>query len=332
ERTAEIELGFEAALLGNRAAVNFTYYYQKTSDALFRVNQVPSSGYPGSRLTNVGQIDNRGIELASNAVVLAGRNLGWDLGFTVYTNHSRVLSLGGAPEFFIWPGAGNIANPDTLPNGEVEYYSVPEITWDCVIASPTDSTIQYYTSTVTGQPTIGADCHHGPNLPTTTLGFNTTIRLPKGIELSARGEFHGGHFILDLASWNALRRGVQWPFCFEAYEAIDAGQAEQVSTWLQSACIRANVPQTGIGTFIYPADFFKVREMSLRIPVTPIIPGSETATLMLSARNAIRWVNADFPLLDPEMMGNSGMLTPVRYMTEHIPQAATFSASLRVLF
>ena len=328
ERTTEYEFGFEGEFLGSRLALEFTYYKQKTTDALFSVRQLPSMGSWNSQLANVGTIENRGIELAANAIILPNPDLGLDVGFTVYTNHSRVLDLGDAVPFGMG-GSGWILPPDTNATGEVTYYPVPAMRNDCIIASESDSTIQFYTSTVTGTPTIAKNCVYGPNLPTLTLGFNTTLRLPKGIQLVARGEFQGGGFTTDGASSQGTTRSIKWPFCFEAYPVIEAGNEAQLSTFLQSTCIPANAD----GDYLtYPTDFFKLRELSLRVPVGFAIPGSGSAMLTLSARNAFRWINKDFPVFDPEMMGNTGMNASVRGMSEHVPPPATFTAQLRVVF
>ena len=56
ERTAETELGFDASLLGGRLTADFTYYHRKTTDALFRVLQPPSLGFPDPQLSNVGEM------------------------------------------------------------------------------------------------------------------------------------------------------------------------------------------------------------------------------------------------------------------------------------
>src|SRR5690606_7364944 len=50
----EIELGFDASFLNDRMGAEFTYYNQKTKDALLSVPVAPSSGFTGSRLQNVG--------------------------------------------------------------------------------------------------------------------------------------------------------------------------------------------------------------------------------------------------------------------------------------
>jgi hypothetical protein len=172
---------------------------------------------------------------------------------------------------------------------------------------------------------VGSGCTHGPNFPTLTLGFNTTIRLPKGIQIVARGEYQGGHFVRDDVSSNALTRSVRWPYCFEAYPQIEAGNEGNLSTWLQSTCLRGNVRAHW---FVYPADFFKLRELSATVPVAAIIPAVSAATLTFSARNIFRWRNKDFPVFDAEMMGDEGIDATVRTIGHHVPLPATFTRNL----
>ena len=77
ERTREIEFGVDWAFLDQRLSAEFTYYEQKTTDALFNVRQIPSEGGFSSQIANVGSIRNRGIELNLNADVYRRVTLGW---------------------------------------------------------------------------------------------------------------------------------------------------------------------------------------------------------------------------------------------------------------
>src|SRR5690606_729548 len=45
ERTGELELGFDGAFIDNRLGMVFTYYHQKTTEALFNVPQPWSAGF-----------------------------------------------------------------------------------------------------------------------------------------------------------------------------------------------------------------------------------------------------------------------------------------------
>lgn len=307
ETTAETELGFDAAFLNDRVSLDFTYFNAKTSDALFAVRLVPSEGFgSGSQLRNVGELKNQGLEVALNASLVQRRNFGWDMGVNLSTLKSKVLSLGGAPEFslgsFGWVKEG---------------YPVPVI-MGAYITNPDE----------VAAPIIEQNHIYGPNQPTRTIGVNTRFELPYGIQLSARGEYMGGHWMNDNGSVQSLNRAVEWPTCFDAYPLIKAGQINQLTAWQRSVCIAGNVR----GDYLmYPGDFAKLRDVTLRIPVDRFVPGSSSASFSLSAKNWLRWTK-DFPIFDPEMGNNSGFNAPVRGTSEHIPPSATLVAGLRVVF
>ena len=307
ERTTGIELGADGSFLGNRLSAEFTYYHQRTTEALFNVRQIPSMGFQQSQLANVGKMQNTGIELSLNGTVLRGQTLGWDLGFSVYTNRSKVLDLGGASPFSL----GDIG---WIMEGE----PAPVVRSDC-IRNPDEI----------ADPVTEQLCIYGPNLPTLTLGFRTAVHLPMGIQLSARGEYQGGHYINDGAAYNALRRGVIWPTCDGAYALIAANRQAEMTAYQRAVCITANVRE---GYLTYPADFAKLRELTLSVPLPAAWLGVNSAMLSLSAHDAWKWLNQDFLLFDPEMMPDTGYDGPVRRILEHVPPPATYTASLKITF
>ncbi len=308
ERTAEIEFGFDASIISNRVTAEFTWYKQTTSDALFDVRQIPSNGFLSSQLANIGKLENKGIELNVNADVLQGESFNWRLGGSVSTNKSKVLDLGGAPAFslgdFGWV---------------VEGQPVPGIRANCV-ENPDQA----------GVPIIKQDCDIGPNLPTLILGVNTALDLPGGILLSARGEYQGGGYMYDGAAWNAVRRSVRWPGCFDYYK-IEETQGADAAPALQRA--RCDLDYSQDDFFVYPAKFFKVREVALQAPLPESwVPGASRATFTISGHNVWKWVTDEFPVFEPEMGTNGGYNEPVRAMLEHVPPPATYTFSLRVVF
>jgi hypothetical protein len=145
---------------------------------------------------------------------------------------------------------------------------------------------------------------------------------------TARGEYQGGGYIADGASENALQRAVEWPTCTNAYALLKAGQEKELTAWERKLCIQKNYENDFL---VYPKDFFKLREVSLQAPLS-FIPGASNATFTISARNWYTWKNKDFPIFDPEMVGNGGFGNQNTTITEHIPPAASLVASLRVVF
>lgn len=306
ETTTEMELGFDASVLQDRVGLDFTYFRAVTTDALFDVRQVPSSGFTNSQLQNVGELKNEGLEIALNLGLIERRNFGWDFGVNLSTLRSEVVDLGGAPEFTL-SGFGRV----------MEGYPVPVIV-GARIMNP-DSI---------ANPIIEPNYIYGPNQPTRTISLSSIFALPYGIQLSARGEYMGGHFLNDNGSAQSLSRAVEWPTCYDAYQLIAAGKADELTASQRGICQSANFQ---VAFVTQAGDFAKLRDVTLRVPVDRWLPGTNNASFSLSAQNWFRWAK-DFPVFDPEMGNNSGYNASVRGTSEHIPPAATLVASLRVAF
>lgn len=94
ERGVEIEAGFDAAMASGRITFDFTYYDQTTKDAIVARPIAPSQGFTAEQFVNIGEINNRGVEVALGARVIDGSSFGWDVNLNVATNRNRVTDLG----------------------------------------------------------------------------------------------------------------------------------------------------------------------------------------------------------------------------------------------
>jgi len=329
ERTREAELGFDAALLKNRLTLEATWYHRLTSDALYGVRQIPSLGFPQPQNANVGSMSNTGIELSANGTLLNKPDWGLDLGVTVYTNHGLVRDLGRTAKGFP-------VVPFAAGGGWVEVGFPPMAARGVVINNPNDKAAP---DTVC-RSSCTADGFHifGPQQPTLILGQQLTLRLPKGITLSARGEYQGGAWIQDGASFNALNRSVRWPTCARAYPFLYPGGSPTIDTVTNISQLTARerkecVPlKTNLDTFWYPQDFWKLRDVTLTIPVGWAIRRASSATLSITAQNYLKWINSQLRLFDPEMVGRDALDSQNRDISEHIPPPAVITVNLRVTF
>ncbi|GAA4458191.1 TonB-dependent receptor [Nibrella saemangeumensis] len=93
ERSAQADIGLDIGLLNNRLSVIVDVYHKRTNDLLY-VKALPlSSGY--STITgNFASLENRGIELAVNSIILDGP-LKWSVSGNVTVNRNKVLDLDG---------------------------------------------------------------------------------------------------------------------------------------------------------------------------------------------------------------------------------------------
>ncbi len=319
ERTTELEVGFDGTLFTDRISTSFTYYNRKIKDALFNRLQVPSLGFLRSQLDNIGEMGSDGIESSINVTAFRRNELEWTVGGSYYTNNSNVVTLGGAPSFSL----GNFGRI-------VEGQSIPVIQTDFCIENPNEKVPATGPKVLSVNAANPKACIYGPNLPPRTWGLNTSMTLPRGIRFNARGEHLGGHYMYDGAAFNAVTRSVRWPGCYGFYTLQETGHAAD-ATALQTA--RCTVAQTRADYFVYPADFFKLRDVSVAIPIpSRLMRGATSAFFTLSGHNIWKKVNKDFPVFDPETGNNDGFDSQVRSILEQVPPPATYTASLRVTF
>jgi TonB-dependent starch-binding outer membrane protein SusC len=313
ERTTELELGFDGSFFNDRLTSELTWFKRDIDEALFNARQIPSLGFLNSQLKNVGQMKSTGMEVSATYSLIDRARWGWSVGGSLYTIDTEVLSLGGAADF-------SIGNFGWIMEGQ----SIPVIRTDqCVTNSEAKGVAPIIN-------TNSAECVFGPNLPTTTYGMHTNIRLPYSISLTARGEYNGGHYIYDGAAYNAVTRSVRWPGCYNFYTLQETNRLNE-ATALDVA--RCTVSSSRPDYWVYKADYFKVREVSLNIPLPQrLTRGLSSASLTLSGHNVWKWVNDDFPTFDPETGNNGGFDSRVRSILEHVPPPAAYTAVLRVTF
>src|SRR5690606_15230837 len=92
EKTAQFNIGLDAGLFNNKINLEFNYYDKKTTDVLL---DVPVANYIGfnNYLTNLGEITNKGFELAINTVNISNDNLKWESSFNIARNINEINKL-----------------------------------------------------------------------------------------------------------------------------------------------------------------------------------------------------------------------------------------------
>lgn len=310
ETTSELEFGVEGSFIDDRLGVDATYFMQTTAEALFSVRQVPSLGFTTSQLANVGELTNNGLEFGLNYSVVRNDTWTWDVGANLSLTDSEIISLGGNPEFSIG-GFGWVIEGHPAPVIRSHRVSNPD---------------------ARARPVVVPDSVHGPNQPTTIAGFSTTVGLPKGIMVTARGEYQGGGYMYNGAQAAATRRSVRWAGCFEAYNTWETQGYEALTAEERARC-DVNLYRSDFA--VQPSDFFKIREVSLQAPLPESWAsrmGASRASFTLSGRNFFRWVSPLMRTLDPEVGANVGYNTRVRSMLEHVPPPAFYTVSFQVVF
>ncbi len=214
----EIELGFDVGLMDDLVGVEFTAYSQKTNDALVRVPVIPSKGFPGVQLRNLGQITNHGIEAAVNGSVYRSDALSIDLGATFSTFENEIVDLGGQPPIVQSSSSLNRQfHVEGFPLGSMFYKRVLSADLDGSSGRNVATNLMCEGgerlgdtnfSRGGGAPVPCADApevYWGQPIPNIEGGIYTNFRIGQNLSLYALVDYVGGHH-LSLGDVSAAHR------------------------------------------------------------------------------------------------------------------------------
>ncbi len=93
ETTNTFNIGFDYGFWGNRITGNIDYYKKNTKDLLNRIPAPAGTNFTNIILTNVGNMENQGVEIAMNANLVKKKNVTWDLGANFTYNTNKITKL-----------------------------------------------------------------------------------------------------------------------------------------------------------------------------------------------------------------------------------------------
>lgn len=93
ERKQELNVGLDFGLFGNRLTGAFEVYRRRTSDLLGNFNTQLPPFVQSTLFTNVGVIDNNGVELTLSGTVLKKNDFSWGMDLTGSTQSNKLVSF-----------------------------------------------------------------------------------------------------------------------------------------------------------------------------------------------------------------------------------------------
>ena len=92
EQTSEFEIGSELNLFNRRITLDASVYKRKTKDLIVRVPLDPSTGF-ATKALNIGDVENKGIEIALGIKAIKSENFNWDINYTFTKNLNEVTRV-----------------------------------------------------------------------------------------------------------------------------------------------------------------------------------------------------------------------------------------------
>lgn len=206
EKTAMLDVGFDASFLSNKLSLTFDYYNANTSDLLLNVPVPRTSGF-STELQNIGKVNNKGFEFTLGTHQTFGR-LRWDASANIATNRNKVVALGPSGDPIIV--AGGVAGAQFItqigrPIGE--YYTMindgvfknqAEIDAYPHVSTTRPGDFKFRDTNGDGKIDFSSDrTVTGSYFPKYTFGFNTNLAY-RGFDLGVALQGVQGHKIMNL--------------------------------------------------------------------------------------------------------------------------------------
>ena len=265
------EFGADFGFLDGRISVEATYFSSVTEDALFVAPFAPSNGEE-NQLRNLGEISNKGWEVALNATVLD--NSDWNIAMNVSYNsvENEVTDGGGAPEF---NAGGFLFLGSFIAEGQPVGYlrgSRPTFAEDGSLAE------------VEQNATLGSPVPDAFG----SLGINATY---KNFSLYVAGDYQVGGSGVNVDEVLRFFRGLQDDRIPE--ESLDESFFDLAGVWVEDT------------------DFLKIRNITLSYNIPKeffgnSLPFVKRASIGFTALNPFNFHNSVF---DPEITGSGSRAT-----------------------
>lgn len=310
ERQEELEYGFDAGFFNNRLGIEFTYYQQNVTDLLLPRELAPSTGF-GTRIENVGDLENEGIELLLKGTPIKTNDFSWDVTATYSHNKNEITSVAGGGQFALGGSFGTNYVIEGKPLGV--FYR------------------QFYAREPDGSISLNAE------------GYPFKGKTPEGESSKVLGDPNPDWFgsLINEFSYKGFAFRVQ----------LDAVQGFDIFNWNRRLMdnvifgggvnvgeeLLGNRPkgygaaQAGIfEEFVEDASFVKLRELSFSYNFKKPSKGIDNIKISLAGRNLISWDN--YSGWDPEI-NTAGQSNGVRgFDFAGVPIPRTYQLGIDVNF
>jgi TonB-linked SusC/RagA family outer membrane protein len=322
ERQREVEGGFDATFLDSRASLEVSLYDKRTSDLVLSVPLAPTSGF-ASQWRNIGELSNRGVELALSTVNLQGDRLGWQTHLTFAKNRDRIERLNAASDTIVFDYLNAVVQGQPIgvfygayyprdAAGSIQYSAtgLPRRARGCPAAGCKTSADSIVLRRVLGDPN-----------PDFTAALSNRFTVGRGLELS---------FLLDGRFGNDVAN-------FTRRTSDFFGSSSNAGTEISGDTLRGTYTRNTERNLLYEefiedGSFVKLREVaaSYRFDAQWVKRrfGVESVALRVAGRNLHTWT--DYSGLDPEinLFAASTVSRGVDFATTPIPRAVTVALDL----
>lgn len=322
ESTAQLDIGLNVGLFNDRITLTADYYNKQTNDLLLSRPLPPTSGF-SSITENVGQVENKGVELTLMTQNLKGE-LNWNTQFNISANRNKVLKLyNGQPIDDIGRGGSRVQEGEPIGI----FYSFKSLGVD-----PSTGDIVYADTNFDGEITSDDRVKVGDPHPDFIGGMTNTLNY-KGFDLSiflqfsyGNDVFHGSRLYLESLQGGDNQLEAVTRRWQEPGDITDIPRATNDP-------VKAAANKRVSSRFIEDGSYLRVKNLTLgysfsdKLIKTPVI---SRLRVYVSAQNLFTFTK--YTGLDPEVnyRGNDNEVIGTDFFTYPQAQSFTFGVNLKL--
>ena len=292
----EVEIGIDLRLLNNRLGIDFAYYNRQTLNDILGAAVSPTSGY-GSKVVNIGKMENKGIELLLFGSPVKTKDFAWEISLNYAKNNNEVVSLlteTQEDEESLRVDESRTRNAyihhvEGLPYSQIMGYLYERDASGAIMLDDT------------GLPVRGDFVPLGTGVHPTSIGINNTFTY-KNLSLSFLIDAKSGGYIYAATNSYAYGRGLHKNTLEGRESGIGAVDAANIRDYY------GRIGSSITEEFVQKADFVKLRELvvSYRLPKSKLgnLP-FQSVNIGLAGRNLLL-LSSSVDNIDPESTYSAG--------------------------
>lgn len=300
ESTKTTNVGLDFGFLNGRISGTIDAYIKKTEDLLSVIPVAPGSNFDITLLTNVGNMENKGIEFTLNTTPVKNTSLSWDFGFNVTYNKSKITNLLKQPDpnfkgidvNGVGGGLSNYIGKYAVGYAPNVFFVYKQVYDNADV--PIDGLFEDLNRD--GQINDADRYFYKKPAPDVTLGVNSQVNYKKwNFGIAGHGSF-GNYVYNQIASNNGLLRALKNPLTF-----IQNGSRSYLETHFSGNSTNEYLSDY----FIENASFFRLDNINIGYNAGKVFSNSASLRILASAQNI--FVITKYKGLDPEISSDGGV-------------------------
>jgi TonB-linked SusC/RagA family outer membrane protein len=299
ETTTTYNIGLDFAFLNSRISGSIDVYKKNTKDLMSIIPVAPGSNFDISLFTNVGNMENKGVEFVINTTPVRTSTFTWDFGFNVTYSTTEIINLlkypdpnfKGIPVSPINGGTGNKIGRFAI--GEAPYtFFVYKQVYDAQSGKPIEGL--YEDITRDGKVDEADRYLYKKPSPDALLGINTQLTYQKwSFSLAAHGMF-GNYLYNNYNSNSGVIRAIKNPLSFIGNASSDYFESTQFTN-----------NQYFSDYYIENASFLRLDNINFGYNAGKIFGNTTNTRITANVQNA--FVITKYKGLDPENSSDTGV-------------------------